>query len=293
VIHLIVPWPPGGAADIVARPIAKALADELGQPVVVDNRSGATGALGTELVAHAAPDGYTLLFATSNELTMSPAVFDDLRYSPTADFAPISPVLTYPNVLVVAQAMSVSTAGDLIAMAKQHPNRVTFASGGLGSTNRLTMELLKSLAGIQVSHIPYKGGGPALSDVMGGQVDAMFATLPSVRAFVTAGKVKGLLVTSDRRSPLLPDVPSASEAGVPGLLVSTWSGILAPARTPDAIVTRLNAATRKVVQRPELKQLLEQLGEVHTSGPAEFLALIRTEGAMWARIARQSEVKAN
>jgi tripartite-type tricarboxylate transporter receptor subunit TctC len=220
-------------------------------------------------------------------------VFDDLRYSPTADFAPISPVLTYPNVLVVGPAMSVNTAGDLINSAKQHPNRLTFASGGLGSTNRLTMELLKSLAGIQVSHIPYKGGGPALSDVMGGQVDAMFATLPSVRAFVTAAKVKGLLVTSDRRSPLLPDVPSASEAGVPGLLVSTWSGILAPARTPDAIVARLNAATRKVVQKRDLKQLLEQLGEVYTSDPAEFLALIRKEGAMWAHIAKQSEVKAN
>ena len=291
VIHLIVPWPPGGAADVIARPIAQRLAEDLGQPIIVENRSGATGTIGTAFVAHEQPDGYTLLFATSNEITMSPAVYENLPYDPIKSLAPITTVLTYPNVLVVGPAMKVTSTSELIALAKKRPNQVSFASGGSGSTNRFTMEMFESLAGVEVNHIPYKGGGPALSDVIGGQVDAMFATLPSVLAFVKSDKLKGLLVTSDRRTKLLPDVPSAPEQGVPGLIVSTWSGILAPSNTPEAIITKLNAEIAKVVHAPELTRTLELLGQVSTTKPEEFAALIQRECATWSRIAKQADVK--
>ena len=292
-IRLIVPWPPGGAADVVARPVAEKLAEALGQPIIVENRPGATGTIGAAFVAKKAPpDGYTLLFATSNEVTMSPVVYEVLPYDPRKDLAPITTVLRYPNVLVVGPALPVKSVGELIARAKERPGDVTFASGGSGSTNHLTMELFKSLAGIELNHIPYKGGGPALTDLIGGHIDAMFATLPSAVAQVDSGSLRALLVTSERRAPQLPEVPSAVEAGIPGLIVSTWSGVLAPPGTPPDIIAKLNAEITKVVEAPELKARLEQLAaEVYTTSPEEFSEMIRREFATWSQVAEHAGVK--
>jgi tripartite-type tricarboxylate transporter receptor subunit TctC len=291
-IRLIVPWPPGGAADVAARPVAAKLAQALGQPVVVENHSGATGTIGAGLVAKAAPDGYTLLFATSNEITMSPAVYQNLPYDPTIDLAPITTIITYPNVLVVGAALKVASLEELIATANSRPGGVSFASGGPGSTNHMTLELLKSLTKVNINHVPYKGGGPALTDVIGGHVDAMFATLPSAIALVKSGTLGALVVTSDKRTPLLPEVPSAVEAGVPGLLVSTWSGVFAPPKTPPEIIAKLNREIAKVVQSAEIKTTLQALaGEVYTTSPEEFATMIKREFAMWKRVAKDADVK--
>jgi tripartite-type tricarboxylate transporter receptor subunit TctC len=291
-IRLIVPWPPGGAADVAARPVAEKLSRALGQPIIVENRAGATGTIGAALVAKAPPDGYTLLFATSNEITMSPAVYENMVYDPTVDLAPITAVVRYPNVLVVGPALKVGSVKELIAVANSRPGGVSFASGGLGSTNHLTLELLKTLIKVNANHVPYKGGGPALNDLIGGHVDALFATLPSAVAHVREGTIKALVVTSERRATLLPDTPSAVEAGVPGLIVSTWSGIFAPPKTPRELINKLNTEIIKVIQAPELKSTLQSLAaEVYTTSPEEFAAIIKTEFAMWSRIAKDANVK--
>jgi len=293
-IRLIVPWPPGGAADVVARPLAEKLSTALGQPIVVENHAGATGTIGTAMVAKAPPDGYTLLFATSNEITMSPAVYTKLTYDPNVDLAPITTVITYPNVLVIGPALKVSSTKELIALANQRPSGVSFASGGSGSTNHLTLELLKTLTKVNANHVPYKGGGPALNDLIGGHVDALFATMPSALSHIKAGTLKALMVTSERRAAVLPDTQTAAEAGVPGLLVSTWGGFLAPPKTSREIVAKLNAEIIKVVNAPEMKSRLEALSaEVSTTSPEEFSAIIKREFATWSRIAKEAGVKAD
>jgi tripartite-type tricarboxylate transporter receptor subunit TctC len=292
VIRMIVPWPPGGAADVVARPLAEKLGEALHQTVIVENHPGATGTIGAGLVAKAPPDGYTLLFATSNEITMSPAVYENLTYNPNVDLAPITTIITYPNVLVVGPALKVNSLKELIAISNQRPGGVSFASGGSGSTNHLTMELLKTLSDVKVNHVPYKGGGPALNDLIGGHVDALFATLPSALAHIKGGTLRALVVTSERRVPLLPDTPNATEAGVPGLLVSTWSGVLAPPNTPREIISRLNSEITKIVQTAEMKRKYEALAaDVYTTTPDEFSSIIRREFAMWSRIAKDAGVK--
>jgi tripartite-type tricarboxylate transporter receptor subunit TctC len=291
-VRVVVAWPPGGAADVVARPIAQKLTEALGQQFVVDNRGGATGTIGAGAVAKAQPDGYTLLLGTTNELCMSPPLYTKLPYDPTSDFAPISTIIVYPNVLVVNPALPISTAKEFIALAKARPGQVSFASGGQGSTNHLTIEVLKSLTKIKVNHVPYKGGGPALTDVIGGHVEALFATLPSALGHVRAGKLKALVVTSDKRARLLPEVPSATEAGIPGLIVTTWSGLLAPAGTPRDIMAKLNDELIKIAHSQDMKPKLEALAaDVYTNSPEEFAALIRRDFAMWARVVKESGTK--
>ena len=290
-IRLVVPFPPGGVADVVARPTAQRLAEALHQQVVVDNRGGATGTIGAALVAKSAPDGYTLLLGTSNELCMSPPLFKSLPYNPTADFAPITPIIAFPNILVVNPALPVRNVKELIALAKARPGQLSFASAGTGSTNHLTAEIFKSLAHININHVPYKGGGPALVDVMGGQVEAMFATIPSAVTHVASGKLKALLVTSDARSPALPNVPDSREAGLAGFVVSTWNGVLAPAGTPREIVAKLNAEIVKLAHTPDMTGRMQAASAgIYTTTPEEFAGVIRRDYARWQKVIADAKI---
>jgi tripartite-type tricarboxylate transporter receptor subunit TctC len=291
-IHLIVPFPPGGVADIIARPIAERLATTLGQPVIVENRGGATGTIGAGYVAHSAPDGYTLLLGTTNEIAMSPTLYGTLPYDPTKDFAPVSIVAQFPNVLVVGPTVHATTLAELTAAAKAKPQNLTFASSGQGSTNHLTAELYQTQAGVQVTHIPYKGGGPALVDLTGGHVDAMFATLPSAVTLIKAGKLRALAVTGDKRSPALPDVPTAKEAGLPGVVVTTWNGVIAPAGTPPAVVEKLAQALKQAVEDPGIQQKLAAVGaEPMYTPPQAFAGVIREDFARWSSLIKQAGIK--
>jgi tripartite-type tricarboxylate transporter receptor subunit TctC len=292
-IRLIVPFPPGGVADLIARPLAEKMASSLGQPVVVDNRAGATGTVGAAAVANAPADGYTLLLGTTNEIAMSPTLYKTLPYDPTKAFAPIAPVAEFPNVLVVGPSVKANSLKELIALAKVSPGKLTFASSGAGSTNHLTAELFESIAGVKVTHVPYKGGGPALNDLLGGHVDAMFATLPSAVAHIKGGKLKALAVTGERRSRALPDVPTASEAGAPGLVVTTWNGVLAPAGTPPAIVERLHKEVAAAANLADVKERYATAGaETMTLTPDQFRKTIQEDYARWAKVIKQAGITA-
>jgi tripartite-type tricarboxylate transporter receptor subunit TctC len=291
-IHLVVPFPPGGVADIIARPVAEKLSNALGQPVIVENRGGATGTIGGAYVAHAAPDGYTLLFGTTNEIAMSPTLYSALPYDPTRDFAPVAIVAQFPNVLVTGPTVKATRLADLTAQAQARPKSLTFASSGQGSTNHLTAELYQNQANVQVVHIPYKGGGPALVDLTGGHVDAMFATLPSAVALIKGGKLRALAVTGQSRSPALPDVPTAREAGLPGLVVTTWNGVLAPAGTPPAVVDRLAQALKQAVDDPDIRNKLAAVGaEPLYTPPRAFAAVIRDDYARWSSLIKKAGIK--
>jgi tripartite-type tricarboxylate transporter receptor subunit TctC len=290
-IHLIVPFPPGGVADIIAHPIADRLATSLGQPVVVENRGGVTGTLGASYVAHATPDGYTLLLGTTNEIAMSPTLYQSMPYDPTTAFAPITPVAVFPNVLVVGAQVPVKTLADLVAMARAKPNTVTFASSGVGSTNHLTAEIFQRQANVTILHVPYKGGGPALADVYGGQVTAIFATLPSAVGLIKGGKLRALAVTGLKRSNVLPDVPTGKESGMPELVVTTWNGVLAPAGTPPDVVARLHKALADAVADPALKQIFGALGaETELISPEQFGLRIRTDFDRWSAVIKQAGI---
>jgi tripartite-type tricarboxylate transporter receptor subunit TctC len=293
-IKLIVPFPPGGVADIIARPVAEKIAQSLGQPVIVENRGGATGTIGAAFVANSAPDGYTLLFGTTNEIAMSPTLYKSLPYDPTKAFAPIAVVAEFPNVLVVGSSAPAHTLADLAAQARAKPKSLTFASSGQGSTNHLTAELFQTQAKTQVLHIPYKGGGPALVDLTGGHVDAMFATLPSAIPLIKGGKLRALAVTGERRSPALPDVPTAREAGMPDLVVTTWNGVLAPAGTPPAIVDRLARALKQAADDPGIKEKLAAVGaETMSTTPQAFATVIRDDFDRWSSVIKQAGITAD
>jgi tripartite-type tricarboxylate transporter receptor subunit TctC len=290
-IHLIVPFPPGGVADIIARPIAERLSKSLGQPVVVESRAGATGTLGAAFVAQAAPDGYTLLLGTTNEIAMSPTLYKSLPYDPTKAFAPVTPIAVFPNVLVVGKDIPVKTLAELIALARDKPNGLTFASSGIGSTNHLTAELFQREAGVRIQHVPYRGGGPALVDVSGGHVTAMFATLPSAVSLIQSGTVRALVVTGLHRSPILSDVPTAKESGLPDLVVTTWNGVLAPAGTPPELVERLHKALASAVADPSLKKIFAGVGaETELISPQQFTTRIRNDFDRWSAIIMQAGI---
>ena len=293
-IQLVVPFPPGGVADLIARPVAEKIAQSLGQPVIVENRGGATGTIGAAYVANARPDGYTLLFGTTNEIAMSPTLYKSLPYDPTKAFAPVMPVAEFPNVLVVGPTVRARSFDEFVALARTKPKSLAFASSGEGSTNHLTAELFKAQAKVDILHIPYKGGGPALVDVTGGHVDAMFATLPSAVALIESGKVRALAVTGARRSSALPDVPTARESGLPALVVTTWNGVLAPAGTPAAIVDRLHQALAEAVKDTAIKEKLASFGaDPMTASPQEFAATIRADFARWSSVIKDAGIKAN
>jgi tripartite-type tricarboxylate transporter receptor subunit TctC len=292
-IFLIVPFPPGGVADIIARPIAERLTKSLGQPMVVESRGGATGTLGASYVARATPDGHTLLLGTTNEISMSPTLYQSLPYDPTKAFAPVTTVAVFPNVLVVGADTPIKTLAELIALARAKPNTLNFASSGVGSTNHLTAEIFQRQANVSVVHVPYRGGGPALTDVSGGHVTAMFATLPSAVSLIKSGKVRALAVTGLHRSEVLPDVPTGKEAGMPELVVTTWNGVLAPAGTPPAVVERLHRALAAAVADPALKETFGALGaEIELISPKEFSDRIRSDFDRWSSVIKQAGITA-
>jgi tripartite-type tricarboxylate transporter receptor subunit TctC len=267
-VRLVVPFPPGGPADSVARILAQKLTDALGQNVVVDNRAGATGTIGAGIVAKSPPDGYTLLLGTSNELAMSPGLFEKLPYEPTRDFTPLSNVINFPNILVVNPHLPARSVAELVALARAKPGQLSFATSGIGSTNHLTGVVFQEIEKVKINYVPYKGGGPAVTDLMGGHVDTMFATMPSVVPYVKSNKLKALVLTDNKRWTALPEVPSAKEAGVPGLIVITWNGVLAPAGLPDAIVARLNTDIGTVANSTDMKDRMRaQVAEIGTTTP--------------------------
>ena len=292
-IRLVVPFPPGGPADSVARVLAQKLTEVIGQNVVVDNRAGATGTIGAGLVAKSPPDGYTLLLGTSNELAMSPGLFDKLPYDPVKDFAPLSNVINFPNILVVNPHLPARTVAELVALARAKPGQLSFATSGIGSTNHLTGVVFQDLQKVKVNYVPYKGGGPAVTDLMGGHVDSMFATMPSVVPFVKSGKLKALVLTDNKHWPALPEVPSAKEAGVPDLIVITWNGVLAPAGVPDAVIAKLNADITTVANSTDMKERMKaQAAEIATTTPDVFAAMLRNDFAKWSKIIKQAGMRA-
>jgi tripartite-type tricarboxylate transporter receptor subunit TctC len=291
-IRWIVTYPPGGPTDVVARAIGAKLTEAWGQQIVIDNRAGAAGIIGTDLAAKAVPDGYTLLFGTSAGLTINPALSNKLPYDAVKDFAPVSLLVLNPQILVLNNAIPANTVKELIAYAKARPGQLNYASVGQGSPNHLGMELLKALAGIDLVHVPYKGTGPAITDLLGGQVQLMFNSMPSVLPLVKSGKLKGLAVGSAQRSPAIPDIPTVAEAGVPGFENVTWYGMFAPARTPHDIILKLNQQVVKILAAPEMVQRLASQGaEPRSSTPEELVKFMRVESARWKKVIQAAGIK--
>ncbi|SOZ38970.1 tripartite tricarboxylate transporter substrate binding protein [Cupriavidus neocaledonicus] len=291
-IRLVVPYPAGGAADTVARTLAAPLGAKLGQTIVVDNRPGASGVIGAGAVAKAAPDGYTLLLdATAH--SVNPSLQPRLPYDTVKDFAPISLVVLVPNLLVVPPDSPFKSPKDIVAAAKAKPGKLTYASAGPGTAQHLAAELFGQQSGLKLLHVPYKGGAPALSDLMGGQVDMMFSNMAASYPLVAGKKLKVLATTGTKRSAALPDTPTIAESGLPGYQVYEWNGLFAPAGTPQAIVDRLSALTREVLNSPEVSQRLAAIGaEPAGSRPEDFRKFVEGETAKWAKVIKQGSIRA-
>lgn len=290
-IRMVVGFPPGGPNDIVARAVAENLGSVLGQPVVVENRPGAGGNIGTEVTARAEPDGYTLLMGSTGPQAMNPAVYARLPFDVLRDLAPVSMVAMVPSALVVNPQLPIRTVAELIAYGKQHPDALKYGSGGYGTTLHLSGELFKSLAGVDMLHIPYKGTAPALADLVGGQIQLMFAAVPSVMPMVKAGKLRVLAVTTRQRSQALPDVPTVAESGVPDYEMAPWFGVFTTAGTPQPVVQRLSEAIHQVVAMPAVRDALQKQGaEPLTNTPQEFAAMLRAEIDKWSRIVKAAKI---
>ncbi|WP_047786831.1 Bug family tripartite tricarboxylate transporter substrate binding protein [Variovorax paradoxus] len=288
-VTLVVPFPAGGPTDAMARVLAQKLGDRLGQQVIIDNRGGAGGGIAAELVARAPADGHTLFFGTTGTVAINPSLYTKLRYDPVKDFAPVSLMATTMNVLVVSPQIPAKNLGDLVALAKAKPGELTYGSAGNGSSNHLSGELFRTSAAIQINHIPYKGSAPALVDLLGGRLSMMFDTIAQQTQNIAANKVQALAVTGPKRSPLLPNVPTAQEAGLKGFDVTIWYGVLAPRGTPAPVVERLQREMAAVMATDEMKKRMEADGaEARTTTPAEFAALIKSDTAKWAPVVKNS-----
>jgi tripartite-type tricarboxylate transporter receptor subunit TctC len=291
-IKVIVPYPPGGNTDLVARHFAQRMGDTLHTSVVIDNRAGAAGMVGAAAVAHADPDGYTILHSTNSELAVLPAIQSRMPFNPLQDFAPISTTGVFPFVVVVKRDLPARTMKELVEIARQRPATLTFASAGVGTANHLILEPFKSTFNIDVVHVPYKGGGPAANDLLGGHVDASFATLSSVLSLVQSGQLPALMVTSEKRTPLLPDVPSAGELGYPDLVVMSWNAFLAPAGTPREIVDKLHDAIVDAAKDPNLNEEVRKAGsDIQTSTPEGVSEQIKAEIARWRKLTAGNDIK--
>ncbi len=291
-VRLVIPFPPGGGADAVARPLAPLMTETLGQPIVLDNRGGANGNIAAEVVAKASPDGYTLLLANSS-LTISGGLYRTLPFNPLADFTPISLVGVTPSLLAVNPSVPARTVKEFVELAKARPGKLSYGSSGIGSTMHLGAALLQSMAGLDMVHVPYKGGGPAIADALSGQTDFIFVNPVAVLAQVRAGKLAALAVTSSKRLAILPDVPTFEESGYPGLLSSTFYGVLGPAGLPREVVMRLNGAVVAAVARKELADPLVALGyEMESNTPEQFAAFLRADAAQWLRLIKMTGASA-
>jgi tripartite-type tricarboxylate transporter receptor subunit TctC len=288
-VRLIVPFPPGGPTDIVARPLAQNLSENLGQQVIVDNRGGAGGNIGAAAVVKSAADGYSLLMGTVGTHAINASLYKKLTFDPVKDFAPVSLVAQAAVVLVVHPSVPAKTLNEFIALAKFKPAQITFGSAGSGSPGHLTGELFKDMAGVDLVHVPYQGSAPAISDLLGGQIHAMFDPIQATLSHVKAGKLRILGVSSSKRSWALPDVPTIAEAGVPGFETTAWWAVFAPAGTPKEIITKLNTEIVKIMRSADMKERLRQLDiEPIGSTPDQLAAFMKTETAKWSRAVKFS-----
>lgn len=291
-ITVVVPYPPGGMIDLVARLLGPRLQQELGQPVVIENRSGAGGNVGAESVARAQPDGYTLLLGNPS-LAISPLIYDKLNYRPMEDFAYVGQYGKVPNVLLVNPQLPAKDVKDLVAHIKKNPGRLNYASNGYGTSPQMSMELFKAMTDTFVVHIPFRGGAPALASVLANETQMFFENMPPVLPQIKAGKVRALAVTSLARSPALPDLPSLDEAGLKGYEVTSWFGLNAPAATPKEVVARLNGALNKAMADPKTREQFESRGATVVTGtPEQYVAFVKGETAKWAPIVKRAGVKA-
>jgi tripartite-type tricarboxylate transporter receptor subunit TctC len=290
---MIVGYPPGGGTDIVARVMAQKLTENFGHTVVVDNRGGATGNIGTELAARATPDGYTILMGNVAPNAINISLFKKIPFDPVKDFAPISLVALTPNILVVNPSVPVKSVKDLIALAKAKPGTFNYASAGIGSSSHLAGALFGILTGTDIVHVPYKGGGPAMVDVLSGQTQLYFATMPAVMPHVKSGKLRPVAVTTEKRSQTLPEYPTIAEMGVTGYEAATWYGLLAPAQVSPAIITRLHGEVVKILAAPDMRDKLKSQGfEPLGNTPDQFAAYIKSEITKWSKVIRDAGIRA-
>jgi tripartite-type tricarboxylate transporter receptor subunit TctC len=291
-VRMIIPFPPGGTTDILARVAAQKLSEAFGQQVVPDNRAGAAGNIGTELVAKAPPDGYTLVTAPGSTLTIHPSLYAKLGFDPLRDFAPVTILAAVPNLLVVHPSLPARNVKELIALAKAKPGQLNYASTGAGQSTHLSMELFKTMAGVKITHVPYKGSAPAVTDLLGGHVSLMFDNMPSALPHVKAGKLRGLAVSSVKRSPSAPDIPTVAESALPGFEVSVWFAVLAPAATPKPIVERLNQVLVKALQAPDVRERLASQGaEPIGNTPEQFTQQMKRDLAKWAKVVKDADIR--
>jgi len=292
-VRLIAPWPPGGSVDTTARYINEQLGKELGQPVIIENRSGATGNIGSEAVARAKPDGYMLLINTITIAT-APALFPNLPFDVLKDFAPISLVAEAPHLLIVSNKVSAKNVAELVALMRANPGRLSYSSAGNGSNFHMAGELFKELSKTYALHVPYRGGGPAMLDTISGQVDFSFPSLTAALPQATAGRVRGLAVTSATRSPAAPDIPTIAESGLPGYAFTSWQLILAPAGTPPEIQARIHRAIVETMKSPQVRERYAREGTIQRStSPEEAAAFLKAEVARWTAIIRERGIKAD
>jgi tripartite-type tricarboxylate transporter receptor subunit TctC len=291
-VRLVIPYPPGGGSDTIGRPLAQKIGEGLGQQVVVENRGGANGNIGMEAVARSAPDGYTLVFALSAQLAINPGLYQKLPYDPLKDFAPITLLGEGGYILVVHPSLPAKSVKELLALAKARPGQIAYSSSGNGSGGHLAIELLNSMAGIRMLHVPYKGGGPALMDLIAGQVQVLFATQLASWPHVQSGRVRALAVSTAKRPTSVPDLPTVSEAGLPGYDSGVWYAVLAPAGTPRDIITRINGEVVRALKQPDYRGLLvnntiEPIG----SPPERLTQYIKSELAKWAKVIKAADVR--
>jgi tripartite-type tricarboxylate transporter receptor subunit TctC len=293
-IRWISPFAPGGGADFTSRAIAQKLGPALGQQVLIDNRGGAGGMVGVDLAAKSAPDGYTLVLGTIGPIAINPSLYSKMAYDPIRDLAPISQAAVAINVLVVHPSLPVRSVKDLIALAKARPGELNYGSSGPGAADHLAGELFNTLAGVKLVHIPYKGGAPAMLDLVSGNVQLIFSTVSTARAMIEAKKIRPIAIAGSRRFELMPDLPTVAEAGLPGFATDNWYGVFAPAGTPAPIIERLHAEVVKALAAADLKKQLLGLGIVATSSasPSAFTSYIAAETAKWAKVVRAAGIKA-
>ena len=292
-IRLIVPFPPGGGTDIAARTIANKLSDSVKWTFVVENKPGAGGNLGVEQAVKSPADGYTLVIGQTSNLAINPTLYVKLPYDPLKDLSPVALIVSAPVVLVVALNSRYASLGDLLAAAKADPGAVTFASPGNGTVSHLSGELLQRAAGVKLTHVPYKGASQALTDTLGGQVQSFMSSVPSALSQIKGGRLRAIAVTSAKRAPELPEVPTIAESGYKGFEASTWYGLLAPAGTPAAVVARLNAEVNRALGTPEVRQrLAAEGGEILGGSPEQFASFLRAEHAKWGRVVKESGARA-
>ncbi len=290
-VRVIVPYPPGGGADFVTRVFSKALSDYTGQQFVVDNRAGANGNIGSELAAKSKPDGYTLLGVANTTVTINPSLYRQMPVDMLRDLAPVSIMAGQPNVLIVPPSLPARTVKELVSIARARPGQLDYASAGAGSSSHIAAELFRLVAKIGITHVPYKGNGPAMSDLIGGHVQLMFNNLAPSVAQVKAGKLRALAVTGEKRSTAAPDVPTMAEAGYPGVVFNLWVGLLAPAGTPADIIAKVNADTVKAAQLRDVhERLLGEGTEPYTTSPSQMTDIMRNETAQWAKVVKAANI---